>query len=56
MKYIGNFKDWLKSEWVEYTLANDGSPQPKYEFEQNDLLGAIERGERAEFCEFQQKY
>ena len=56
MKYIGNFKDWLKPEWVEYVLANEGKPQPKYEFQQNDLLGAIEREERAEFCEFQKKY
>lgn len=29
MQYIGNFKDWIKPEWVEYLLNNDGTPRPK---------------------------
>ena len=56
MKFIGNYAEWLKPEWVEYVLNNDGHEMPKYEFQENDLLGSIERGERAEFCEFQKKY
>ena len=30
MRYIGNFKDWLKPEWVGYVLANDGYQMPNY--------------------------
>ena len=56
MDYIGNYKDWLKDEWVEYTLNNTGYEMPKYEFESNGILASIAAGERAEFCEFQKKY
>ena len=28
MKYIGNFKDWIKKEWVEYLLSHDGTSRP----------------------------
>jgi hypothetical protein len=56
MKFIGNYSDWLKPEWVEYVLTHDGKEMPKFEFEQNGILDAIARGERAEFCEYQKKY
>jgi hypothetical protein len=28
MKYIGNFKNWIKEEWVTYLLNNHGIPRP----------------------------
>ena len=28
MKYIGNFADWIKPEWIEYLLSNEGSKRP----------------------------
>lgn len=28
MKYIGNYKDWIKKEWVDYLLNNNGTPRP----------------------------
>ena len=28
MKYIGNFENWIKPEWIEYMLANNGTPRP----------------------------
>lgn len=28
MKYLGNYADWIKPEWVEYLLANTGYPRP----------------------------
>lgn len=31
MKFIGNFAEWIKPEWVEYLLANDGSKRPSGE-------------------------
>ena len=56
MQFIGNFKDWLQPEWIEYVLANDGKEMPRWEFQENGILDAIARGERAEFCEYQKKY
>lgn len=56
MKLVGNFRDWLKDEWLDYVYNNEGLPQPKFEFESNDILGAVERGDRAEFCEYQKRY
>lgn len=56
LKYLGNYRHWLKDEWIEYVTNNQGSPQPQFEFVENDILGAIERGERSEFCEYQKKY
>ena len=56
MEFIGNYSNWIKPEWVEYILTHDGKEMPKYEFLENDIVGAVERGERAEFCEYQQKY
>jgi hypothetical protein len=56
MKYIGNYKSWLKDEWIDYVLKNDGKEMPKFEFLENDILGSVEKGERAEFCEYQKKY
>lgn len=56
MKYIGNYRDWLKDEWIDYVNINKGIAQPQEEFVNNDIQGAVQRGERAEFCEFQQKY
>lgn len=56
MEFIGNYRHWLKNEWLDYVIKNEGSPQPKYEFEKNDIMGAIERGDRAEFCEYQKQY
>jgi hypothetical protein len=28
MKYIGNFSNWIKTEWVEYLLNNNGTMRP----------------------------
>jgi hypothetical protein len=28
MKYVGNFVDWIKQEYIDYMLANDGTPRP----------------------------
>jgi len=56
MKFIGNYRDWLQDEWITYVQENEGIEQPKAEFVDNDIEGAVERGERAEFCEFQKKY
>ena len=28
MKFIGNFENWIKQEWIEYMLSNDGTPRP----------------------------
>jgi hypothetical protein len=56
MKFIGNYKDWLKDEWVDYVLNHDGKEMPRWEFQKNGILDAIARGERAEFCEYQKKY
>lgn len=28
MKYIGNFYHWIKDEWINYLLNNDGVPRP----------------------------
>lgn len=28
MKFIGNFAEWIKPEWIEYLLTNDGSKRP----------------------------
>jgi hypothetical protein len=28
MKFIGNFKDWIKPEWIEYLLQHDGTKRP----------------------------
>jgi hypothetical protein len=56
MKFIGNHSNWLKPEWVKYVLENDGKEMPKWEFQENGILDAIARGDRAEFCEFQKKY
>lgn len=56
MKYLGNYSDWLKPEWVDYVLNNTGIEMPKTDFVERDLLGAIAAGDRAEFCEYQKKY
>lgn len=56
MIYIGNYGDWIKPEWVEYILNNDGKEMPRWEFIENGILEAVARGERAEFCEYQKKY
>ncbi len=29
MKYVGNYKDWIKPEWLEYMANNDGEKHPK---------------------------
>jgi len=36
MKYIGNFKDWIKQEWVDYLLVHDGTLRPKTASENPD--------------------
>ena len=56
MEYITNCKDWLKDEWVDYVLNNDGKEMPRYEFQENGILEAVAAGDRAEFCEYQKKY
>lgn len=28
MKYIGNFRSWIKEEWITYLLNNDGIARP----------------------------
>jgi hypothetical protein len=28
MRYIGNYAHWIKSEWINYLLNNDGTPRP----------------------------
>ena len=29
MKYLGNFKHWIKQEWIDYLLTHDGTLRPK---------------------------
>ena len=29
MEYIGNYSHWIKDEWIEYLLTNNGTPRPK---------------------------
>lgn len=29
MKLVGNYKDWIKPEWLEYMANNDGETHPK---------------------------
>jgi hypothetical protein len=36
MKYIGNFKDWIKNEYVEYLLTNDVTQRPNTHGENPD--------------------
>lgn len=43
MKFIGNFKNWVKPEWVQELTENEGIPAPrdlwKYEFfHEEDLI------------------
>jgi hypothetical protein len=28
MLFVGNYKDWIKPEWIEFLLANDGTKRP----------------------------
>jgi hypothetical protein len=28
MIFIGNFKDWIKKEYIDFMLSNDGTPRP----------------------------
>lgn len=28
MKYVGNYKDWIKDEYIDYILNNDGTCRP----------------------------
>lgn len=56
MKFIGNYKDWLKPEWIEYVLTHTGKEMPRYEYQKNNIQADIETGERAECCPLHQKY
>jgi hypothetical protein len=29
MRYLGNFKDWIRPEWLDYLINNDGTLRPK---------------------------
>lgn len=29
MKYLGNYKDWFKQEWIDELLSEQGTPRPK---------------------------
>lgn len=29
MKYIGNYADWIKQEWIDYLLNETGYPRPR---------------------------
>lgn len=37
MKYLGNYADWIKPEWVEYLLNNTGFPRPENKRLENDF-------------------
>lgn len=28
MKFVGNYKDWIKNEWIEYLLTTEGARRP----------------------------
>lgn len=28
MNYVGNYTDWIKQEWIDYLLVNDGTLRP----------------------------
>jgi hypothetical protein len=28
MQFIGNYKDWVDDQWIEYMMKNDGTPRP----------------------------
>jgi len=28
MQFIGNYKDWVKDEYIDYMMSNDGTPRP----------------------------
>ena len=28
MKYVGNFSNWIEQEYIDYMLANNGTPRP----------------------------
>jgi len=36
MKYIGNYSSWIKDEYIDYLLNNDGTPRPKTTSENPD--------------------
>lgn len=56
MKFIVNCSDWIKPEWIQYILDHDGKEMPRWEFTKNGILESVAKGERAEFCQYQQQY
>lgn len=45
MKYLDNYLNWIKPEWVEYLLSNTGFPRPEnkvlensFEVKQNSII------------------
>jgi len=36
MEFIGNYKNWIKQEWVDYLLTHDGTPRPSTASENPD--------------------
>lgn len=37
MKYIGNYAEWIKPEWEEYLLKNEGFPRPENKILENQF-------------------
>ena len=35
MKYIGNYADWIKPEWVDHLLHSTGFPRPENKILEN---------------------
>lgn len=36
MVYIGNYSNWIRDEWIDYLLKNEGIPRPKTTSENPD--------------------
>lgn len=36
MKYIGNYSNWIRPEWVDYLLTHNGTPRPSTASENPD--------------------
>jgi hypothetical protein len=50
MKLLGNYKNWIKQEWIDYCLAHTGQRMPKDYYDSGELEYAThDVGERLEW-------
>lgn len=43
MKLIGNYKDWIKPEWLEYMANNDGEKHPKLDPAEYGKVNSVDK-------------